>query len=155
MTTEPTPGTPALPPRRRVVGTEPAGPVRASADVCEAVSCLSAQSHDILTGLAEQVAADGTTDVAIKRVGCLGLCANGPLVQIPETGELFSHVRPDALSRIVQALTAVTKKPARVPEAAFFSRQTRIGRTQGPIAVLDGPSKSGRSVRAAAFDRPR
>src|SRR6185503_1333977 len=77
VTTERTPGTPPQPPRRLVVGTEPTGPVRASAYVCEAVSCLSAQSHDILTGLAEQVATDGTTDVAIKRVGCLGLCAAG------------------------------------------------------------------------------
>ena len=36
-------------------GVTPAGPVRASAYVCEAVSCLSARSHDILTGLGAQV----------------------------------------------------------------------------------------------------
>ena len=128
MTTEPT-GVPAPPPqhpRRRVVGTEPTGPTRASAYVCEAVSCLSAQSHDILTGLGEQVAGAGMTDVAIKRVGCLGLCAAGPLVRIPETGQLFSHVQPGRLDGVMAALTAVTPTSKRAAEAPFFERQVRI-----------------------------
>ena len=102
------------------------GPVRASAYVCEAVSCLSAQSHDVLTGLGARLSEAGTTDVAIKRVGCLGLCAAGPLVQIPETGELFAHVRPDGLDAIVDALAAVRPGAGRVPEAAFFTGQMRI-----------------------------
>jgi len=110
---------------RPVEGLAPAGPIRASAYVCEAVSCLSMASHDILTGLVE-VAGTTMTDVAVKRVGCLGLCAAGPLVRIPETGELFSHVRPDALQPIVEALGAVTQAAVRVPESAFFDRQVRI-----------------------------
>jgi bidirectional [NiFe] hydrogenase diaphorase subunit len=102
------------------------GPARASAFVCEAVSCLSAQSHDVLTGLGTRLAEAGTTDVVVKRVGCLGLCAAGPLVQIPETGEMFSHVRPNGLDGIIGALAAVRPGAARVPEAAFFTRQMRI-----------------------------
>jgi bidirectional [NiFe] hydrogenase diaphorase subunit len=120
------PALPELPPRRRVEVPVPSGPVRASAYVCEAVSCLSTASHDILTGLGAQVADTNMTDVAIKRVGCLGLCAAGPLVRIPETGELFSHVRPDALEPIVAALAAVTPGAAQAPEPTFFSRQVRI-----------------------------
>ncbi len=102
------------------------GPARASAYVCEAVSCLSARSDDILVGLGERVAYAGFTDVAVKRVGCLGLCAAGPLVQIPETGQLFTHVRPDDLGGIVEALATATPGGERVPEAPFFSRQVRI-----------------------------
>jgi bidirectional [NiFe] hydrogenase diaphorase subunit len=102
------------------------GQVRASAYVCEAVSCLSAASHDILTGLREQVADANLTDVAVKRVGCLGLCAAGPLVRIPESGELFSRVQPDALGPIVDALGAVRPGVARVAEPVFFDRQVRI-----------------------------
>ena len=94
--------------------------------MCEAVSCLSAQSDDVLVGLGERVAYAGFTDVAVKRVGCLGLCAAGPLVQIPETGQLFTHVRPDDLGGIVEALAIVTPGGERVPEAPFFSRQVRI-----------------------------
>jgi bidirectional [NiFe] hydrogenase diaphorase subunit len=114
-------------PRRRRAGL-PAlkGPARASAYVCEAVSCLSAQSHDILTGLGDQISGAGVTDVAVKRVGCLLLCASGPLVQIPETGQLFSNVRPDDLDGIVEALAAVEPGGERAPVAPFFSRQRRI-----------------------------
>ena len=84
------------------------------------------QSHDVLLGLGEHVAGAGLVDVDVKRVGCLGLCADGPLVQIPETGELFTHIRPDDLGGIVEALAAVTPGGERVPEAPFFSRQFRI-----------------------------
>ena len=114
-------------PRRRVINL-PAhvGPTRASAYVCEAVSCLSMQSHDVLLGLGERVTGAGLTDVEIKRVGCLGLCAEGPLVQIPETGELFAHVKPDGLDQIVEALAGVTPGGDRVAEIPFFGRQLRI-----------------------------
>jgi bidirectional [NiFe] hydrogenase diaphorase subunit len=124
VTTEPIPSPRPVHGRSDIV--QPTGPVRASAYVCEAVSCLSAQSHEVLTGLGEQVASGGMTDVEIKRVGCLGLCAAGPLVQIPETGELFSHVRPDGLDGIVKALGKVTPDSVRVAEAPFFARQVRI-----------------------------
>jgi bidirectional [NiFe] hydrogenase diaphorase subunit len=115
------------PPRRRR-GTLPApeGPPRATAYVCEAVSCLSAQAREITTGLGEQVTRAGLRDVAIKRVGCIGLCAEGPLVQIAETGELFDHVRPDRLGDIVAALGTVDATSPRAVEAPFFARQLRI-----------------------------
>jgi bidirectional [NiFe] hydrogenase diaphorase subunit len=125
-------GQPAAPiqleptPRHRYDGLTPSGPTRASAYVCEAVSCLSTASHEILTGLGVQVAGTNMTDVAIKRVGCLGLCAMGPLVKIPETGQLFTRVRPGALEPIVAALTAVKPGAARLTEPAFFERQVRI-----------------------------
>jgi bidirectional [NiFe] hydrogenase diaphorase subunit len=123
-----TPAAPPERPRHRRAGSLPAlqGPARASAYVCEAVSCLSAQSHDVLEGLGGQVGDAGLTDVAVKRVGCLLLCASGPLVQIPETGQLFTHVRPDDLGPIMEALTAVTPEGERALEPPFFSRQLRI-----------------------------
>ena len=121
------PPAPPKRPRRAADGLRPLeGPARASAYVCEAVSCLSAQSHDILLKLGEQVSGAGLKDVEVKRVGCLLLCASGPLVQIPGTGQLFSKVRPDDLDAIVEALADVTPGEQRAPEAPFFSRQRRI-----------------------------
>jgi len=114
------------PVRHRYEGIAPAGPVRASAYVCEAVSCLSTASHEILTGLGAEVAASAMTDVAVKRVGCLGLCAAGPLVKIPETGQLFGNVNPADLQPIVAALQAVTPGQAGITEPVFFGRQLRI-----------------------------
>ena len=128
----PVPATPATPPalarpvRRRADVVIPEGPVRATARVCEAVSCLSAQAHDVLVGLGARVAEDDLTDVAVKRVGCLGLCAAGPLVQIAETGQMFERVRPDAIDAIVTALKAVDETSEPVEPSPFFARQVRI-----------------------------
>jgi bidirectional [NiFe] hydrogenase diaphorase subunit len=121
---QPAPTAPPTYPRTDLI--HPAGPARASAYVCEAVSCLSTHSHQILTGLGELVADGGLTDVAVKRVGCLGLCAAGPLVKIPETGQVFERVRPDDLGAIVSALGAVAADAEPVTGAPFFARQVRI-----------------------------
>jgi hypothetical protein len=77
--------------RRRLRATVPTGPVRASAHVCQAASCLSAQSDQVFDALAERVAEAGLSDVAVKRVGCLGLCAAGPLVEIPRAAGCSSE----------------------------------------------------------------
>ncbi len=137
MTDTAGPAVPATEPaaRQRLTdGVNPVGPARASAYVCEAVSCMSVGAGDVLTGLTSRVLADGLTDVAIKRVGCLGLCAAGPLVRIPETGELFSHVQPDALEPVMGALVTITPATPRVTEPEFFSRQLRIA-TEGSGSV--------------------
>jgi bidirectional [NiFe] hydrogenase diaphorase subunit len=99
---------------------------RASAYVCEAASCMSAQSHEITARLAELVGEAGASDVTIKRVGCLGLCAAGPLVEIPQTGRLFERVRPDDLDEIVAALGKVKEADERQPQGPFFEKQLRV-----------------------------
>ncbi len=111
---------------RRAATEENGGPTRASAYVCEAASCMSAQAHDITLRLGEQAAAAGLTDVTIKRVGCLGLCAAGPLVEIAETGQLFDHVTPDNVGGILNALKTVTPTDTRQPQGPFFEKQLRI-----------------------------
>ncbi len=117
----------ARPIRRRVITEEVhEGPARASAYVCEAASCMSAQSHDITLRLGERAAEAGLTDVTIKRVGCLGLCAAGPLVEIAETGQLFDRVTPDNLDGIVKALEAVKPGDTRQPQGPFFEKQLRV-----------------------------
>jgi bidirectional [NiFe] hydrogenase diaphorase subunit len=102
------------------------GSIRASAYVCAAASCVSAQSDQVLKFLGERVAADGMSDVAVKRVGCLGLCAAGPLVSIPETGHMFEHVTPDGLDPIVDMLKTVKPTGKMEKQAPFFSKQLRV-----------------------------
>jgi bidirectional [NiFe] hydrogenase diaphorase subunit len=87
---------------------------------------MSAQSHEITERLVVAVTEAGLTDVAVKRVGCLGLCAAGPLVEIPETGRLFRKVTPEAVTPIVEALTAVKTSDAREPQGPFFDKQVRV-----------------------------
>jgi len=107
------------------------GPARASAHVCQAASCLSASSDQIFDALAERVTEAGLTDVAVKRVGCLGLCAAGPLVEVPESGRLFERVRPDDLGGLVDELQAVRPGTIPAPPAPFFARQVRVATPAG------------------------
>jgi len=111
---------------RRMTGPAVVGKARATACVCQAAGCLSAGSDRVFENVTEQLVSDGVTDVAVKRVGCLGLCAAGPLVEVPETGELFRGVDPDDVGALVDRLkvaTSVANKPEREP---FFARQVKI-----------------------------
>ncbi len=114
------------------------GSPRASAYVCCAASCVSAQSDVILKNLAARVTEAGLGDVAVKRVGCLGLCAAGPLVSIPETGRMFEHVTPDKLDSIVQLLQTVQPTGQMEPQAPFFSKQVRVATEN--MGVIDPES---------------
>jgi bidirectional [NiFe] hydrogenase diaphorase subunit len=87
---------------------------------------MSAQAHDITLRLGERCAEAGLTDVSIKRVGCLGLCAAGPLVEIAETGKLFDRVTPDNVDGIVRALKHVKPGDTRQPQGPFFEKQLRV-----------------------------
>ena len=87
---------------------------------------MSAQAHDITVRLGERAAAAGLTDVMIKRVGCLGLCAAGPLVEINETGQLFERVTPDNVDGIITALKKVKRTDTRQPQGPFFEKQLRV-----------------------------
>src|SRR5512140_3710402 len=116
---------PAARPRPRHIGT-PEGPVRVTASVCCAASCVSAQSDQIFKQLGEKVGEAGLNDVAVKRVGCLGLCAAGPLVRIPETGQLLSHVALDNLEPVVEQLKSAKPNGKLEAEPPFFSKQVRV-----------------------------
>ncbi len=112
--------------RRETTEAVQEGPPRAVAYVCEAASCLSAQAHEITARLGERSAEAGMGDVVIKRVGCLGLCAAGPLVEIEQTGQLFERVRPGDVEGIVKALKKVKPTDTRKPQGAFFEKQVRV-----------------------------
>jgi bidirectional [NiFe] hydrogenase diaphorase subunit len=117
--------TAARPKRHRTITIdENAGPPRATARVCEAASCMSGHANDITARLRELT--DDKDDVLIKRVGCLGLCAAGPLVEIAETGEMVGHVSLDDVSPVIDALEAVTPESERQTQAPFFEKQVRV-----------------------------
>jgi bidirectional [NiFe] hydrogenase diaphorase subunit len=116
---------PPRPSRRRLANLAPEGPVRATAAVCEAASCLSGSSAEVHTGLIDALESAGVGDVAVKRVGCIGLCAAGPLVSVPETGQLHRNVSPDDLSGLVGSLATADPTTTVEPDA-FFARQVRI-----------------------------
>jgi bidirectional [NiFe] hydrogenase diaphorase subunit len=103
------------------------GVLRATAQVCQAASCLAVGSEQVLHALAGRVEESGLADVVVKQVGCLGLCAAGPLVRIGPTGALFERVSPGSTGGLVAALRDATSAATPVsPPAAFFARQVRV-----------------------------
>ena len=109
---------------RTITIDENAGPARATARVCEAASCMSGSASDLTARLRELT--EGREGLAVKRVGCLGLCAAGPLVEIAQTGQMFEHVKPADAEDIVAALDGVPAGAQREPQGAFFEKQVRV-----------------------------
>jgi bidirectional [NiFe] hydrogenase diaphorase subunit len=117
---------PARASRHRLANLVPDGRVRATAGVCEAASCLSSRSGEVHTGLIDALQAAGVGDVAVKRVGCLGLCAAGPLVSVFESGALHRNVSPDDLTGLVESLATIEPAATKAEPDPFFARQVRI-----------------------------
>jgi bidirectional [NiFe] hydrogenase diaphorase subunit len=107
-------------------GLVPEGDIRLSANVCEAAGCLSRESDKVVDALTDRVTRLGLTDVAVRRVGCLGLCAAGPLVEIADQGRLFEDVStPEAFDAVAEALAGRGGGDL-VAERPFFSRQSPV-----------------------------
>ncbi len=63
--------------------------------VCVAAGCLSQRSDQIKTGLEAELHERGIEkSCLVKGVGCMGLCAAGPLVSVETEGRLYAGVRP-------------------------------------------------------------
>jgi bidirectional [NiFe] hydrogenase diaphorase subunit len=116
-------------PRRQAGPLLPDGPVRASANVCQAAGCLSMGSDRLMEVLEQGVLEAGLGDVAVRRVGCLGLCSAGPLVEVPEQQRMFERVGPDdaaAVGALVGALAGTSPGGRDVTTDPFFSRQVKV-----------------------------
>lgn len=101
-----------------------------TAKVCMAAGCLSSQSDGVKKALEEGVGKHGCQ---IKGVGCMGLCAQGPLVEVIATGDdetesvMYQNVKPQDAQEIIASLgekpVERLKLDTNVP---FFQRQVKI-----------------------------
>jgi bidirectional [NiFe] hydrogenase diaphorase subunit len=115
--------------RRQSEPLVPTGPIRASANVCQAAGCLSMGSDQVFEDLRERVVASGLDDVAVRRVGCLGLCAAGPLVEVPERDRLFESVQAGdqrSAGALVLCLAGESDGGRSVASDPFFSHQVKV-----------------------------
>ncbi len=103
-------------------------PFTSTLKVCVAAGCVSCQSDQVkkaLDAAAKKSGADKTCKV--KGVGCLGLCAQGPLVVSSPDNTLYRHVRPeDAEELLAAAGTSTVERLAAPANQAFYTRQKRI-----------------------------
>ncbi|MBO9998715.1 MAG: NADH-quinone oxidoreductase subunit NuoF [Cyanobacteria bacterium SID2] len=96
---------------------------------CTSTGCQASNAVEVKKSLEAAVKAAGlNAEVKIVGVGCLSLCGQGPLVEIPDKGLQYQKVTPDQAESIVEALKTEGEADALKgdPNDRFFSRQVRI-----------------------------
>ncbi|MBX7253520.1 MAG: NADH-quinone oxidoreductase subunit NuoF [Candidatus Promineofilum sp.] len=100
-------------------------------NVCMAAGCMSSRSDAIKDALTKEVEANGLERwCRVRGVGCMGLCAHGPLVSVDtdQSAEtLYQYVTPDDAPAIVGALEGPPVERLHCPtNVPFFQRQKKI-----------------------------
>lgn len=97
-------------------------------NVCVAGGCLSSHSDALIEAFRREVKSHGLEhQCRVKGVGCLGLCAQAPLVSIEKENILYHTVKPEDVPEIVNSLDAKPVKRLQVLlDSPFFNRQTKI-----------------------------
>ncbi len=100
-------------------------------DVCMAAGCMSSQSGTLKEALEKEVEGNGLERwCRVRGVGCMGLCAHGPLVAVDagkEADTLYHYVTPEDAPAIVGTLDGTPVERLRCPtDVPFFQRQKKI-----------------------------
>jgi bidirectional [NiFe] hydrogenase diaphorase subunit len=99
-------------------------------NVCVAASCLSSHADQVKTALEQDVKKRGKENCCrVRGVGCMGLCAAGPLVSADKSQKMYQAVTPvDAESIVDNVLEDKPVHEAIVldPALPFFTGQKKI-----------------------------
>jgi len=95
---------------------------------CMSAGCMSSQSGEIKKALEKAVADKGLGDkVEIRRVGCMSLCGQGPLVGVEPEGRIYEQVTPETAASVIEALAGGNAQPQQSdPKQPFFARQVPV-----------------------------
>ena len=95
--------------------------------VCVAAGCVSCQSEGVKSALEKEVSRrHGEAECQIKGVGCMGLCAEGPLVAAGER-TLYQHVGEADAPAILDSLEASPVDRLVCPtDVPFFQKQKKV-----------------------------
>ncbi len=98
--------------------------------VCVAAGCLSANADQVKTQLESEVKQRGLeTCCKVKGVGCMGLCAAGPLVAADANEKMFQNVTPADATAILDSVVDNKPAPAAIvmdSQLDFFTQQKKI-----------------------------
>jgi bidirectional [NiFe] hydrogenase diaphorase subunit len=73
--------------------------------VCTGTGCMSSRSDAILTGLQAEVKNRGLeNEVQVKKVGCLGLCAAGPIISVQPDNIFYREMTPEDAVSVIDSL---------------------------------------------------
>src|SRR5688572_3502622 len=95
-----------------------------SLNVCTAAGCLSLHSDQLKDALESEVKQRGRDGKCkVRGVGCMGLCAAGPLVSVEPAGVMYQAVKPSDAGEIVETVSAPAIERLRCPtDVPFFTR---------------------------------
>ncbi|NSW51154.1 MAG: NADH-quinone oxidoreductase subunit NuoF [Anaerolineae bacterium] len=96
--------------------------------ICAGTGCTSANSMELLDRLNEVIKSKGLQDVILaKMVGCMGLCAEGPVVNILPDDILYRQVTPEDAEEIIDHLVRneVLERLRLDTHLPFFTRQQK------------------------------
>ena len=108
---------------------EAEAPFEHRVQVCVAASCLSSRSDQVKNALEADVKARGLEHrCKVKGVGCMGLCAAGPLVEARgKHRTMYQNVTPEDAAAIVESLDKEPVERLVLPlEMPFFAGQKKI-----------------------------
>ncbi len=97
--------------------------------VCGSTGCVSSDSQAVLAAFEKEVKFLGLEDqVLVKQVGCMGLCAAGPVVSIKPDNLLYKTVHVEDVPQILRALMkGEAVEELRIDTSApFFTRQHKV-----------------------------
>ena len=98
--------------------------------VCVAAGCLSANSEQVKTQLESEVKQRGLESCCkVKGVGCMGLCAAGPLVASGSNEKMFQGVTPADAAAIIDSVVDDRPAPASLAldsKLEFFVKQKKV-----------------------------
>ena len=106
---------------------ESLGCFRHRVNVCVAAGCLSCQSEAVKEALQQDVSRRGWGErCQVKGTGCMGLCADGPLVSAGSE-RLYKGVAAADAAEILDSLEGPAVSRLRCPtDVPFFQRQQKI-----------------------------
>jgi len=95
--------------------------------ICTGTGCVSSHSEKILETFQAEIKARGLEEkVKARQVGCMGLCAAGPIVSIQPDGLLYREMTPELVPAIMDSLGGEPVKDQLIDtNIPFFYRQEK------------------------------
>lgn len=95
--------------------------------ICAGTGCTSSNSEVLLKALENEIEGRGLQEqVLVKKVGCMGLCAAGPVVAILPADILYQSVAPEDAAEIIESLNTQPVERLKLPtDLPFFYRQEK------------------------------
>ncbi len=101
--------------------------------VCAGTGCVSSRSHEILAAFEHEITARGWGDtVRVKQVGCMGLCAAGPIVSIEPDHLLYREMTAALVPAVLDSLDHEPLRSYLIDtDIPFFYRQENNSAASG------------------------